>query len=78
MSFHEIMHLLCPQYSPFRTRYIIFKLYQRTVMTSGGFFQEIKAVLEGLSLEINQRIRDVDALERDLEVCFPELLLSLI
>lgn len=47
-------------------------------MTSGGFFQEIKAVLEGLSLEINRRIRDVDALERDLEVCFPELLLSLI
>ncbi|KIK04988.1 hypothetical protein K443DRAFT_675458, partial [Laccaria amethystina LaAM-08-1] len=46
----------------------IFELYERTLMTSGGIFQEIKAVSEGLSLEINVCIRDVDALERDLEI----------
>jgi len=45
-------------------------------MTSGGIFQEIKAVWEGLSLEINECIRDVDDLERDLEVCSSELLPS--
>ena len=72
------MHLLCPQYLPFRIRYVIFELHDRTLMTSGGFFQEIKAVWEGLSLEINQCIRDVDALERDFDVCSSELLLSLI
>jgi len=45
-------------------------------MTSGGTFQEIKAVWQGLSLEINECIRDVDALERDFEVCSSELLPS--
>ena len=40
-------------------------------MTSCGIFQEIKAVWKGLSLEIIQCIRDVDSLERDLEVCSP-------
>jgi hypothetical protein len=53
-----------------------FELYERTLMTSGGIFQEIKAFWEGLSLEINECLRDVDALERDLEVCFYELLPS--
>ena len=55
---------------------MIFELYERTLMTSGGNFQEIKAVWEGLSLEINDCIRDVDALERNLEVCSLELLPS--
>jgi len=45
-------------------------------MTSGAILQEIKAVWEGLSREINSCIRDVDALERDLEVCFSEPFLS--
>jgi hypothetical protein len=53
---------------------MICELYERTLMTSGGIFQEIKAVSEGLSLEINSCTRDVDALERDLEVCSSELL----
>ena len=53
-----------------------FELYEKTLKASGGIFQEIKAVWQGLSLEINDCIRKVDALERDLEVCFPELLLS--
>ena len=53
----------------FRIRYMIYELYEKTLMTSGGIFQEIKAVWGGLSLEINECIRDVDALERDLEVC---------
>ena len=55
---------------------MIFELYERTLMTSGGFFQEIKAVWGGLSLDINKCIRDVDALERNLEVCSSELLPS--
>jgi hypothetical protein len=38
-------------------------------MTSGGIFQEIEGIWKGLSLEITQCIRDVDSLERDLEVC---------
>ena len=76
MSFHEMMCLLCPQYTHFRIRYMSFELYERTLMTSGGIFQEIKAVWEGLSLEIHECIRDVDALERDLEVCSSELLPS--
>ncbi|KIK07906.1 hypothetical protein K443DRAFT_673139 [Laccaria amethystina LaAM-08-1] len=59
-----------------RIRYMSFELYERTLMTSGGIFQEIKAFWEGLSLEINECLRDVDALERDLEVCFYELLPS--
>ena len=42
-------------------------------MTSGAIVQEIKAVWEGLSREINSCIRDVNALERDLEVCSSEL-----
>jgi hypothetical protein len=53
-----------------------FELYERTLMTSGGIFQEIKAFWEGLSLEINECLRDVDALEKDLDVCFYELLPS--
>ena len=53
----------------FRIRYTIFELYERTLMTSGGNFQEVKAVWNGLSLEINEGIWGVDALERDLEVC---------
>jgi hypothetical protein len=68
MLYHEITYLRCQQYTLFRIRYMIFELYERTLMTSGGIFQEIKAVLEGLSFEINECIRDVDALERDLEV----------
>ncbi|KIK04744.1 hypothetical protein K443DRAFT_407208 [Laccaria amethystina LaAM-08-1] len=51
-----------------RIRYTIFELYERMLMTSGGIFQEVKAVWEGLSLKINQCIRDVDDLERDLEI----------
>jgi len=53
---------------------MIYELYERTLITSGGIFQEIKVVWEGLSLEINECIRDVDVLERDLEVCSSELL----
>ena len=51
-----------------------FELYEKTLKASGG--KEIKAVWQGLSLQINDCIRKVDALERDLEVCSPELLLS--
>jgi len=40
-------------------------------LTSEGILQEIKAVWKGHSLEINACIRDVKALERDLEVCMP-------
>ena len=47
----------------------MFDLYERTLLTAGGIFQEIKAVWKGLSLEITQCIRDVDSLEKDLEVC---------
>ncbi|EDR05723.1 uncharacterized protein LACBIDRAFT_329647 [Laccaria bicolor S238N-H82] len=50
-----------------KIRYMIFELYERKLMTYGGFFQEMKAVWEGLSLEINECIRDVDALEWNLE-----------
>ena len=57
------------QHTLFRIRYMIFELYERTLMMSGGIFQEVKAVWEGLSLEINECIRNVVALERDLEVC---------
>jgi len=68
MSCHEITYLCCQHYALFRIQYMIFELHERTLVTSGGIFQEIKAVWKGLSLEINQCIRDVDALERDLEV----------
>ena len=67
MSFHEITYLLRPQYLLFRIRYMTFELWERTAMTSEGYFQGIKAVWEGLSLDINQCIRDVDALERDID-----------
>ena len=53
----------------FRTRYMIFDLYEMTLITSGGIFQEIKAVWQGLSLKIYQCMQDIDSLERDLEVC---------
>ena len=53
---------------------MIFELYEKTLMASGGILQEIKAIWQGLSLEINECIRDVDALERDLEVCSSEVL----
>ena len=56
---------------------MIFELYEKTLMASGGILQEIKAIWEGLSLEINECIRDVDALERDFEVCSSEVLPSL-
>ena len=56
---------------------MIFELYEKTLMTSGGILQEIKAVWKGLSLEINDCISKVDALERDLEVCSSEVLPSL-
>jgi len=59
----------------FRIRYMIFELYERMLMMSGGIFQETKAVWEGLSLEINECIHNVIALERDLKVCSSELLL---
>ena len=58
-----------------RIRYMIYELYKRTLMMSGRFIQEIKAIWEGLSLEINECIRDVDALGRDLEVCSLQLFL---
>ena len=44
-------------------------------MTSSTILQEVQAVWEGLSCEISSCIRDVDALERDLEVCLSELFL---
>ena len=69
MSYHDATNLRCQQYTIFRIRYMIFELYERTLMRSGGIFQEVKAIWEGLSLEINECIRDVVALERDLEVC---------
>jgi len=55
---------------------MIYELYERTLITSARIPQEIKAVWEGLALEINECIRDVDALERDLEVSSSEPLLS--
>ena len=76
MSYHEITNLRCQQYTLCRIRYTIFELDERTLMTSGGIFQEIKAVWEGLSLEINDCICNVDALERNLEVCSSEVLPS--
>ena len=75
MPFREIKYSRFPQYTLFRIRYMIFELHGRTLMTSGGIFQEVKAVCEGLSLKINECIRDVDSIERDLEVCPSELLL---
>ena len=69
MSYHEITYLVrCQHFTLFRICYMIFDLYERTLMTSGGIFQEVKAIWEGLSLEINECIQDVYALERDLEV----------
>ena len=68
MSYHGMTYLRCQKYTLFRIRYIIFDLYEKTLMTSGGIFQEVKAIWEGLSLEINECIQDVYALERDLEV----------
>ena len=68
MSYRKITYLRCQRFTFFRIRYMIFELYERTLMTSGGILEEIKAVWEGLSFEINECIRDVDALERDLEV----------
>ena len=47
---------------------MIFALYEKKLMTSGGIVQEINAVWEGLSFEINECIRDVDARERNLKV----------
>ena len=77
MPFREIKYSRFPQYTLFRNRCMIFELYEKTLMASGGILQEIKAIWEGLSLEINECIRDVDALERDLEVCSSEVLPSL-
>ncbi|EDR00837.1 uncharacterized protein LACBIDRAFT_333743 [Laccaria bicolor S238N-H82] len=37
-----------------RMRYMSLELYERTLMTSGGIFQEIMAVCDGLSLKINE------------------------
>ncbi|KIK04974.1 hypothetical protein K443DRAFT_675448 [Laccaria amethystina LaAM-08-1] len=59
---------ICPQYTFFSIRCVILDLSVRTLMTSGAILKEIKAVWEGLSSEINSCIRDVDALERDLEI----------
>ena len=69
MLFHETMCLLCPHYTVFRTCYMIFDLYEMTLIMSGRIFQEIKAIWQGLSLKIYQCMQDVDSLERDLEVC---------
>ena len=43
-------------------------------MTSGGILQEVRAFREGHSHDINECIRHVKALERDLDVCFYKLL----
>ncbi|KIK07902.1 hypothetical protein K443DRAFT_673133 [Laccaria amethystina LaAM-08-1] len=51
-----------------RLRYRTFELHERTLLTSEGILQEIKAVWKGHSLEIKACIRDVKALERDLEI----------
>ena len=58
-----------------RIRYRTFELHERTLLTSEGILQEIKAVWKGHSREITACIRDVKALERDLEVCPSEMLL---
>ena len=57
-----------------RLRYKTFELHERTLLTSGGILQEIKAVWKGHSFEINACIQDVKALERDLEVSPSEML----
>ncbi|EDR05601.1 uncharacterized protein LACBIDRAFT_329632 [Laccaria bicolor S238N-H82] len=44
------------------------ELHERTLLTSEGILQEIKAVGKCHSFEINACIRDVKALERDLEI----------
>ncbi|KIK07897.1 hypothetical protein K443DRAFT_86360 [Laccaria amethystina LaAM-08-1] len=49
-------------------RYRTFELYEKTLLTSGGILQEIKAFWEGHSRDINECIEDVEALERDLEI----------
>lgn len=72
------LSFMCPQYTLSSIRCVILDLNVRTLMTSGAILQEIKAVLEGLSREINTCIRNVKALERDLEVCSSELLLFLV
>ncbi|EDR05607.1 uncharacterized protein LACBIDRAFT_329648 [Laccaria bicolor S238N-H82] len=59
-----------------RIRYMTFELYERTLVASGGILQEIKAICRGLSLEINECIRDVDRLERNLEINRAKILKS--
>lgn len=54
-----------------RIQYRALELHERTLLTLEGILQEIKAVGKGHSFEINACIRDVKALERDLEVCHP-------
>ena len=57
-----------------RLRYRTFELHERTLLTSEGILQEIKAVWKGHSLEIKACIRDVKVLERELEVCPSKML----
>ena len=52
---------MCLLYPPYRIRYMIFALYEKKLMMSIRIVQEIKAIWEGLSFEINDCIQDVDA-----------------
>lgn len=55
----------------------VIRALKRRTVASGTIFQEIKATSKGLSYEIYLCIRDVEALERDLEVCSSEVFLDL-
>ena len=69
-------YILCsPRRVLCRIRYRIFELQEKTLLTSGGIPQEIKAVCKGHSLNIMECHWDVDALERDIEVPSSKLFL---
>ena len=51
-----------------RIRYRIFELHEKTLLAY-GILQEMKAIWKGHSSEIIQCYRDVEALEREIEVC---------
>lgn len=75
VTFPEYYILCSPRRVLCRIRYRIFELQEKTLLTSGGIPQEIKAVCKGHSLNIMECHWDVDALEKDIEVPSSKLFL---